>query len=92
MDVGIHATEDGGSFGRRKVVAAEGAAETERAIPRGAGTERSKEKDVAGCWPREPGDRWGWTFLPSRRGLEGDLSADVELSEARSQKLSFREK
>lgn len=74
MDDGIHATEDGGSSGRR-MVAAENAAGTDWAGNTiGAesescpGQEYLKETDGVGCWPKEPGDQWGWTFLPSRRG------------------------
>jgi hypothetical protein len=66
MDVDIHAIEDVGSSDHHKVVAAEGATETDRA-GNTVGVEHedfpdqecSKETDEAGYWPREPGDRWG---------------------------------
>lgn len=96
-DVGSHATGDEGSSGHRKVAAAEGAAGTDRAGNRiGAGPEPEgypgqeclKEKDVAGYWLREPGDRWGWTFLPLRRGYRRPPPVGSKLCRALRSSLS----
>jgi hypothetical protein len=94
MDVGSHATGGGGSSGHRKV-AAEGAAGTDRAgstIGAGPedypGQECLKEKDGAGYWLREPGDRWGWTFLPLRRGYRRPPPIGSKLCRALRSSLS----
>jgi hypothetical protein len=95
MDFGSHATGDEGSSGHRKVAAAEGAVGTDRAgntIGAGPGDypgqECSKEKDGAGYWLREPGDRWGWTFLPLRRGYRRPPPIGSKLCRALKSSLS----
>lgn len=95
MDVGSHATGDEGSSGHRTVAVAEGAAGTDRvgntigAEPEGyPDQECSKEKDEAGYWLREPGDRWGWTFLPLRRGYRRPPPMGSKLCRALRSSLS----
>jgi hypothetical protein len=77
MGGGSLVTEDGDSSDRHRVVEdAEETCQTGSAI--GAepghfhGRECWKETDEDECWPRGPGDRLGWTFLPHAL-VTGDL-------------------
>lgn len=72
-DAGSRVIAVEGSSGHRRAAGAGGAAGTWLAdnTP-GAGPEYDpdqecwREKGAAECWPGEPGDQWGWTFLPAR--------------------------
>lgn len=91
MGAGNRVVEDDGSSGRRKTAAgAAGTCLADNTPGAGPGyylgQECLKGKDEAECWPGEPGDQWGWTFLPSRLEI-GDHRRFQALNS--SQELSF---